>query len=204
MTEVAQLAARNGTPAPASGREYLRSGLPALYRDDPRTTAQPFALRFVAGLEEVLDPIVAMLDLLPAHLDVGIAPHRFVALFGSWLGLELDAGLEADRERLLTAHRRMVRNAAKLTRLRGTHRGIERLLELAFDDLDFDVRDSGGVTSSDDPSDLQPAADPALTIVYPRALLADPDRLASVRRVVEDVRPAGVALELLPAEEEAE
>ena len=44
------------TPEVASSRAYLRNGLPAMYQDGD------FGMRFVGALEELLDPIVAVLD----------------------------------------------------------------------------------------------------------------------------------------------
>lgn len=208
-TEAARPDSANGTPPAASGRACLRGGLPAVYRDRTRVArdrpgaaqaGEPFAMRFVAGLEDVLDPIVAMLDLLAAHLDVGCAPDDFVAMLGEWLGLELDAGVESDPERLLAAHRRLVDQATEITRHRGTRKGLMRLLKLGFEDLALEVDDSGGVTWSTDTSRLQPAADPVLTVVHPPTAAAE--RVAAIRRVVEDVRPAGVALEQRAEEED--
>ena len=48
--------ARRSTPPVASTRAYLRNGLPSLYQDGD------FGMRFVGALEELLDPIVAVLD----------------------------------------------------------------------------------------------------------------------------------------------
>lgn len=216
-TEAPPPPADNGTPPAASTREYLRAGLPAVYRDrtrsararpdvayrsDPAGLDEPFVVRFMGGLEEVLDPIVAMLDLLPAHLDVALAPPDFIAMLGEWLGLELDAGLEDEPEELLAAHRRLVDQANEITRRRGTRAGIEHVLALAFRDVPLQVHDSGGVTWSRDTGAPAPAPDPVLTVTYPPALSDQPRRVAAIRRVVEDVKPAGVRLELRVADEE--
>ena len=56
------------SPTPASSRRYLRGGLPALYQQED------FGMRLVAALEGVLDPVVAVLDSLPAHFDAELAP----------------------------------------------------------------------------------------------------------------------------------
>ena len=50
------------TPPVASTRAYLRNGLPSLYQDGD------FGMRFVGALEELLDPIVAILDGAPLAL----------------------------------------------------------------------------------------------------------------------------------------
>ena len=72
------------TPPVASSRAYLRGGLPAVYQDGD------FGMRFVGALETVLDPIVAMLDALPAHFDPDHAPRDVLDLLAAWLGVELD------------------------------------------------------------------------------------------------------------------
>src|ERR1700753_1467975 len=95
------------TPHVASSRAYLRNGLPSLYQDGD------FGMRFVGALEELLDPIVAVLDALPAHFDPNHAPKDILRLLAAWLGVDLDEAQD-------TAHQRdMVLHAAELARRRG-------------------------------------------------------------------------------------
>src|SRR3954449_3059324 len=72
------------TPPVASTRAYLRNGLPALYQDGD------FGMRFVGALEELLDPIVAVLDGLPKHFDPNHAPRDILELMSAWIGVDLD------------------------------------------------------------------------------------------------------------------
>jgi phage tail-like protein len=182
----------SGPPRSASGRAYLRRGLPAVYHDPPRATSDDaFATRFLLALEEVLDPIVATIDLLPAHLDLDLAPREVVVLVASWLGVELDAGLTDD------AHRRLVRHATEILRARGTRRGLERTLALAFGRSDFEVSDSGRTTWSEGPR-RPPAAEAAVTVVCPPGM--SPVARAALGRVLEEVRPAHVRVELRGAD----
>jgi phage tail-like protein len=186
--ETYDISVQVGPPASASARRYLRRGLPGVYQDPPDGAAEDaFAMRFLLGLEEVLDPIVAMLDLLPAHLDLELAPPEIVALVARWLGVELDGGLTDD------AHRRLVRHATELCRARGTRRGLELTLELAFGRVGLEVREDGGATWSGEPGSRS-AAPATLTVVCPPSLT--PAARAAVRRVVEEVRPAHVTVEL--------
>jgi phage tail-like protein len=122
------------TPAVASSRAYLRGGLPALYQDGD------FGMRFVGALEAVLDPIVAVIDALPAHFNPDHAPRDVLNLLAAWLGLEVD------ESQPLPERRRLVREAAELSRRRGTVRGLELGLSLAFPKLPLRVEDNGGVT----------------------------------------------------------
>src|SRR5215211_265680 len=72
------------TPAVASSRAYLRGGLPAVYQEGD------FGMRFVGALEAVLDPIVAVIDALPAHFNPDHAPRDVLNLLAAWLGIEVD------------------------------------------------------------------------------------------------------------------
>jgi phage tail-like protein len=176
-------------PETASARAYLRRSLPAVYAETPPgTSGEAFVMRFLAGLERVLDPIVATIDLLPAQLDLSLASREVIALTAEWLGIELDSALPIE------AHRRLVRNATEITRTRGTLPGVELVLDLSFRGLDFTVSDGGGATASRDPRSAHPAGERKLTVSCTRPV--SPDDLAAIRRVVEEVAPAGVELEL--------
>ena len=96
-------------------------------------------MRFVAALEEGLDPVVTTLDCLPAYLEADLAPPDMLDLMAGWLGLEPDETLALDRRREL------VRRAAELGRRRGTRAGLELALQVVFPDLPLRVEDGGGV-----------------------------------------------------------
>jgi phage tail-like protein len=121
------------TPPVASTRAYLRNGLPSLYQDGD------FGMRFVGALEELLDPIVAVLDALPAHFDPNHAPEDILELLAAWLGVDLDESQDIRHQR------EMVRRAAELGRRRGTVKGLELALALHFPELPLRVEDNGGV-----------------------------------------------------------
>jgi phage tail-like protein len=72
-------------PEVASAREYLRSGLPSIYREK-----DSFGMRFLYGLERVLDRHVAIIDSLGAYLSPQLAPPEMVDAIAGWLGLALD------------------------------------------------------------------------------------------------------------------
>ena len=95
------------TPPVASSRAYLRNGLPAMYQDGD------FGMRFVGALESVLDPIVAVLDALPAHFNPDHAPRDILNLLASWLGVEdaLD-GTSGDAAQLARMYREIEANTS--------------------------------------------------------------------------------------------
>jgi hypothetical protein len=91
----------------ASAREYLRSGLPSIYRDK-----DSFGMHFLNGLERVLDRQVAIVDSLGAYLSPRLAPPEMVDAIAGWLGLALDdAPTEAVLGELLSIAERPVRTA---------------------------------------------------------------------------------------------
>src|SRR5690242_2503125 len=85
-------------PPAASARAYLRSGLPSIYHSPGRSgQGGRFGLDFVAALEEVLDPVVVVLDCLAAYLDPDLAPLQMVDAMAAWLGMEPDEQLPEER-----------------------------------------------------------------------------------------------------------
>lgn len=177
-------------PRTASRRAYLRAALPAVYQDGK------FGLRFVGELESLLDPIVALLDALPAHFDADLAPRHILELIAGWLGVELDEGWTQGRQGDL------VGNAADLARRRGTKTGLELLLRLTFPGLPLHVEDRGGVTWGStrswpaDPGNADDENDEAGFIVKCDVLVSE-EQQAVIARVVEAAKPAHVSYGLL-------
>jgi phage tail-like protein len=162
------------TPEVASSRAYLRNGLPAMYQDGD------FGMRFVGALEAVLDPIVAVLDALPAHFNPDHAPRDILTLLSSWMGVDLDEG-QSLRDR-----RELVRQAAELSRRRGTRRGIELALKLGFPALPLRVEDHGGVSFKAD--DVSRESPPASFVVYCDKPIPE-EVQAAVARCIEQYKP---------------
>jgi phage tail-like protein len=169
------------TPPVASSRAYLRSGLPAVYQEGD------FGMRFVGALETLLDPIVAVLDALPAHFSADHAPRDVLGLLSAWLGVELD-------ESQTPAQRReMVRQAAELSRRRGTRAGLELALSLGFPQLPLRVEDPGGVRTA--PPEEGMEVPPAAFIVYCDKPIAE-DVQAGVARCIEQYKPVHTSYRL--------
>ncbi|MGW6457705.1 phage tail protein [Streptomyces sp. NPDC055078] len=94
--------------------------LPAVFADDD------LALRFVAGLDEVVAPIHGVLDCLDTYFRPSLAPLDFARWLGGWVGAETDG---SEPEPLLRA---AVAAAVRLHRVRGTRRGLAEAVRLAF------------------------------------------------------------------------
>ena len=172
--------ANGHSPAVASAREYLRRGLPAIYQEND------LGVRFVGALEPLLDPVVALLDSLPAHVDADLAPEDVLSLLARWLGLEVDEAWPVDRKREL------VRRADELARRHGTKAGLELTLKIAFPEHPLRVEDSGAVTWPGKGGSKKEAAG---FIVYCDAPL-DEHELGAVSRLIEQVKPVNVTYKL--------
>ncbi len=169
-------------PRPVSQRAYLRAGLPAVYQEGD------FGLRFVGALEQVLDPIVALLDNLPSHFDPRHAPRDVLELLSVWLGLEYDEARRGEERREL------VLGASELVRRRGTRAGLELALELAFPGIPFRVEDGGGVTWSTKPREPESVGAPAFVVYCDRAV---PETMqAAIARLIEQAKPAHTSFRL--------
>jgi phage tail-like protein len=173
--------ANGNSPAVASERAYLRRGLPAIYQEND------FGVRFVGALEPLLDPVVALLDSLPAHVDADLAPEDMLALLARWLGLEVDEAWPIDRKR------EFVRRADELARRHGTRAGLELTLHIAFPEHPLRVEDTGQVTWPGKKTSDKAA--PAGFVVYCDAPL-DEQELGAVSRLIEQVKPVNVTYKL--------
>lgn len=162
------------TPAVASTRAYLRNGLPSLYQDGD------FGMRFVGALEELLDPIVAVLDALPAHFDPNHAPRDILELLSAWLGVDLDETQDIRHQR------EMVRRAAELGRRRGTVKGLELALALHFPELPMRVEDNGGVVYAGRPA---PTEAPSASFVVYCDKPVEENLQAAIARCIEQYKP---------------
>jgi phage tail-like protein len=176
-TLMVQLAAGpKATPEVASSRAYLRGSLPSVYQDGD------FGMRFIGALETILDPIVAILDALPAHFDPDHAPRDLLGLMAAWLGVDLDESQE------LRHQREMVRRAAELGRRRGTVRGLELALELSYPDVPLRVEDQGGVKWTLEASGAPAEAPPPSFVVYCDRPVPE-DVQAGIARCIEHWKP---------------
>jgi phage tail-like protein len=126
-------------PPVASTRGYLRKSLPVIYQE------QDFGMRFIYGLEQTLDPLLALLDSLHAHFDPDLAPAHYLELIAAWFGLTLDESQPIEQ------HRRVIKRASELWRKRGTRSGLKMFLETAFPELTFRIEDSAKVSWGHEP-----------------------------------------------------
>ncbi|MEU5254680.1 phage tail protein [Streptomyces longwoodensis] len=151
--------------------------LPAVFADDD------LAQRFVAGLDEVLAPILNVLDCLDSYFTPALAPADFTRWLGGWVGAETDG---TEPEEWLRA---AVAAAAHLHRVRGTRRGLAEAVRLAFG-VEPEISESGAADWSAGPLGAVPGEPrPRLhvTLRLPDPTPADTHRLDSL---VAAARPA--------------
>jgi len=170
------------TPPVASTRAYLRGGLPALYQEGD------FGMRFVGALESLLDPIVAMLDSLPAHFNPDHAPPDVLTLMAAWLGVDLDESQQ------LPHQREMVRRAAELSRRRGTVGGMRLALKLSFPDLPLRIEDTGSVRVAPPGPDESEA--PAASFIVYCDMPVPEETQAAIARCIERFKPVHTSYRL--------
>ncbi|MEV2192959.1 phage tail protein [Streptomyces phaeochromogenes] len=151
--------------------------LPAVFADDD------LAQRFVGGLDDVLAPILTVLDCLDSYFTPALAPVDFTRWLAGWVGAETD-GTEPD-DRLRAA----VAAAAYLHRVRGTSRGLSEAIRLVFG-VTPEITESGGAAWNARPLGPVPGdRSPRLhvTLRLPDPTRADEHRLDSL---VAAARPA--------------
>ncbi|MFV0458449.1 MAG: phage tail protein [Actinomycetales bacterium] len=171
--------ADSARPAPASPHPLLYT-LPQVYRGDPVTAA------FCTAIDEMLAPVIAILDTFDAYLDLELAPSDSLGWLAGWLGVEeLDLSVPVPRQREL------LRTMSGLQGWLGTARGIALIVETLIG-LPTEVVETGGARWSRDPTDALPGEPVAALVVRVRA--NRPDRVDSERldAIVRAVKPAHV------------
>lgn len=154
----------------------LGAQLPAVFADDF------FLQGFADGLDELLLPLVGVLDNLDAYLRPGTAPEEFVEFLGFWVGVE-PALVAAGNRRLAVA------DAIAMHRRRGTREGLIAAVRLAFG-VEPEVVESGATVWSGRPLGPfpgEPRARLSVTLRVPDPAAVDVRRLDAV---VAAARPA--------------
>jgi phage tail-like protein len=163
--------------------------LPGLLQDDM------FVLRFMAGLDEVLAPVLLAIDDLEAYLDPATAPVDFVEWLADWVGIALDENWSPEQQRALVA------GAVDLFDWRGTVRGLSAHVAL-YSGVVPEIDENGACAWSATPGTPLPGlVEPNLVV---RVRVPDPGSLdvAQLDRIVSASKPAHVPhrVEVLPSD----
>jgi phage tail-like protein len=165
-----------GTVPGLASPHPLGDTLPALYADDN------FAQRLCQGLDEVLAPLLATLDCLPAYLDPATAPSDLVEWLAGWVGVAVAPEMPDERRRQLVAA------AAQLYVWRGTLAAIRAIIELSTGQTP-EILESGGTAWSPDPDAQLPGwPEPGLLV-----------RLQTTERHIEESRLMSLIAAFVPA-----
>jgi phage tail-like protein len=162
---------RAGTPV----RYPIVDFLPALLQEDD------LLVRWTAGLDQVLAPVVGTLDCLDAYLDPWLTPPDLLLWLADWVGAHLDENWPVQRQRA------MVAGAAALHRMRGTPAGLRAALELASGG-EVELAESAGVSFSTRPHPTGAPVPPAR--LHVRVRVDDPDQVS--RSALEELTRAAV------------
>lgn len=142
-------------------------------------------MRWVSAFDDVIAPIVSVLDNVETYFDPSLAPIDFVQWLASWVGIELD---ETWPE---SAKRELVAEAVELFRIRGTIEGLARHVEI-YCGVRPEILESGGCTWSERAEGDLPGSDrPSLVVRVRVDADADVDE-RRLDRIVLSSKPAHV------------
>jgi phage tail-like protein len=177
----------------ASRRRYLRGHLPAVYSEVPNGEVAP-VMGLLEGLEQVLDPLVILLDNLASHVEPATAPAEMLDLLMEMTGAPVDQTLSPKRRRALAAH------TARIARARGTKAGLQLALGDALPELNPQVLDNGRVgwgpsEPTPDVAEAKPAPPDTAIAAFEVQLTREPTALerSQLARCIADHLPVGAS-----------
>ena len=155
----------------------------------------PVVQLLLGALDEVLAPIISVLDCYDAYLDPRLAPLDFVDYMSGWLLVsQVEYWTEETRRATLSS-------TVPRSKWRGTAKSFEERINSLFG-ISILVTDSGKVITNSqftDPDLWEEAASPAVLVAVPK----DSDAFASlemIREALQAVLPAHVAMEIRVSE----
>ncbi|MEH3055341.1 MAG: phage tail protein [Patulibacter minatonensis] len=192
---VPELAA-TGAPSDATAaprileaRGTLSASLPAIHRSPRADGSEAFMVRWAEACGRVLDPVVALLDNLPAYVDPHTAPESMVDVLLAFVGMAWPPAVG------LAAKRRLLLHVASISRTRGTVAGLRLVIELVLPDRDITIANGGVVTLGAPDSAAAPAPAPSVTVTIKGAL--SPIERAALAAVLADQLPIHTAHEVV-------
>jgi phage tail-like protein len=172
--------------------EILAPFMPAILRRDP------FMANLLGMFDELLRPLLEMLDAADCYFDPRLTPMPMVEYLATWAGEELMQSWPEG------AKRRLVSEAAWIHRARGTKAGLKRALELLTGKEVLVTDNSNGLRLDADATlgintDLQ-APEPNQINIVVRGKTAGID-MDAVRVVVRKLKPAHAVFTITTTEE---
>lgn len=146
---------------------------PLLYQLPSAYLEHDFIGRFVSAFDDLIAPVVLVLDNLHAHLDPRTAPVDLLGWVAEWLAESVDEDRPLDQRRALVAE------AVDRHGWRGTRRGLADAIRLEVG-VEPEILDSGGTASSstpDAPLPGSPVPEVTVRVSVPDRTLVDEVRL---------------------------
>jgi phage tail-like protein len=168
-----------GTVLNLESPQPLGPMLPAIYQEDE------FSMRFVAGFDDVLAPVLLVLDCLIDYFDPALTPTDFLDWLASWVGIEVDESWATERRRAAVA------TAVEMYRMRGTISGLRANLEVLSGGT-VEITDSGGVAWSTSPMGSLPGQDSPRLAVRVTVPDASERTHKAIDSIVATAKPAHV------------
>lgn len=172
---------RSGFEWPPLPSPYpLIDHLPAVFGESP------FAVRWTEAFDDVLAPLISMIDCVHGYIDPLLAPEEFVRWLSSWFGVLLDESWP------MSAQRMVVAEAVDLFRMRGTMAGLRRHLAVVIDG-EVEITESGGTSWS-----VRPRPEPPTDVEHWVRVVVRPSRSSSlseeaVAAVIRAAKPVHVS-----------
>ncbi|MBX6771403.1 MAG: hypothetical protein IRY83_06735 [Chloroflexi bacterium] len=171
-------------PGGTTRRSRLLEYLPRFFQSDE------FLARFLLIFQSILDPMEQMIDNTHHYLDPGITPASFLPWLATWVGIELDPGLDE------ASQRRLIRRAVELSRWKGTRRGLREELAIRTGGRALIVENFDGMRLGHDASlglntYLGTPADQFVSVTLATDS-ADTTRHHTVDALVQELKPAHI------------
>lgn len=115
--------------------------LPSVYRQPENLRDDPVSWQLTEILDDLLAPVLCVLDNLRAYIDPELAPLDFVEFLAGWVGFPIGETWPEDRSRQLVAR------AWELYGGFGTVKGLQALLA-SYVGVEPEITDTGGVSWS--------------------------------------------------------
>jgi hypothetical protein len=154
-----------------------------MLQDDPSIVA------FLDGLDELIAPVISVLDSFDAYLDPQIAPLDMVRYMGGWVLASMD---DVWTEEIV---RRDVSRAAYRAKWAGTERALHDRL-VPYEVRDLTVVDPGGTMVETAPTDPSSWHDPDEFVVVLKVTpkTAGAAEIERIERIARTVVPAHVSV----------
>lgn len=164
----------------------LREQVPPMLQEDP------FVEHFLDGLDEVIAPVISVLDSFDAYLDPRTAPLDMVRYMGTWVLASMDDLWTEDKLR------RDVSTAAQRAKWAGTARALHDRL-VPHEVFALSISEHGRVETSDKPTDPESWKEIPNEAIVLKVKTTDRSEteLTRISRIAREVVPAHVAITVI-------